>query len=513
MTSKSNSITSAQKGKNKQTITTRDILKSQSEIITHYNHIAGQVSMGNDLRWADLQRFPELAFRTRANFLADHAGHYVLNDAGEWVDAATWWLKQKDRRRYSELIFDPALFFKNNGDPRHKTERTDETVWRLNLFTGFAVKPNKFGSCDLFYEHLRENYCGGDAATHKTVMDWMAHVVQRPGVPVGWALAVVGDMGSGKSVVSDVLAEIVGKRYSPVFSTPESLLGKFNAPLAKCLVGRVEEAFNPRDPRHIATLKKLLEGGEFMLENKGIDPIMVENRANFIFTSNNPHFLTASGQGERRYFAFRCSNGRQQDGVFFSALKRQMKAGGYAKLLHDLLARDISGVDFTSPPMTAVLSTQIRASLGGLERWWADCLEAGELVFAQAPERCEPLGWDDWADAENDAVQAQAKAGISYTARPFQPLKATVMASAAAYARDYAGRPPSPGVVGKFLTEQGALGVRTKEAGERVQRFRLPHLDTCRATFAQARPGLRLEDLGGVSTPDNVVQMTTAQAA
>ncbi|NEI45932.1 hypothetical protein GR199_35575, partial [Rhizobium leguminosarum] len=155
----------------------------------------------------------------------------------------------------------------------------------------------------------------------------------------------------------------------------------------------------------------------------------------------------------------------------------------------------------------------IRASLTGLERWWADCLEAGELVFAQAPERCEPLGWHDWADAEADAVQAQAKAGVSYAARQFQPLKATVMASAASYARDYSGRPPSPGVVGKFLVEQGAVGVRAKEAGERVQRFRLPDLEACRATFAQARPGLRLEDIGGVTTPDNVVQMTTAQAA
>lgn len=513
MTSKSNSNTNRKGGKEKPPVTTRDILISQSEVITHYNHISGQVSMGNDLRWADLQRFPELAFRTRANFLADHAGHYVLNDAGEWVDAASWWLKQKDRRRYAEVIFDPALFFKNDGDPRHSTERSGETVWRLNLFTGFAVKPNKFGSCDLFYEHLRENYCGGDPATLKTVLDWMAHVVQRPGKPIGWALAVVGDMGCGKSVVSDVLAEIVGKRYSPVFSTPESLLGKFNAPLAKCLLGRVEEAFNPRDPRHIATLKKLLEGGEFMLENKGIDPIMVDNHANFIFTSNNEHFLTAGTQGERRYFAFKCGDGRQQDGAFFSALKRQMKAGGYAKLLHDLLERDISGVDFTSPPMTAVLSTQIRASLGGLERWWADCLEAGELVFAQAPERCEPLGWDEWDDAEADAVTAQAKVGVSYTARPFQPLKSVVMASAASYARDYSGRPPSPGVVGKFLAEQGALGVRTKEGGERVQRFRFPALEACRATFAQARTGLRLEDIGGVTTPDNVVQMTTAQAA
>lgn len=508
-----NTNTNQNSGKKKPPVTTRDILKSQYEVINHYNHISGQVSVGNDLRWVDLQRFPEMAFRTRANFLADHAGHYVLSDAGEWVDAATWWLKQKDRRRYSEAIFDPALFFMNDGDPRHSTERNGETVWRLNLFTGFAVKPNKFGSCDLFYEHVRENYCDGDPATYKTVMDWMAHVVQRPGTPIGWALAVVGDMGCGKSVVSDVLAEIVGKRYSPVFSTPESLLGKFNAPLAKCLLGRIEEAFNPRDPRHIATLKKLLEGGEFMLENKGIDPITVENRANFIFTSNNEHFLTASGQGERRYFAFKCGNGRQQDGVFFAALKRQMKAGGYAKLLDDLRQRDISEVDFTSPPRTSVLSTQIRASMTGIDRWWADCLEAGELVFAKAPEGVEPVSWDEWDEVEADAVKAHATAGTSYVARPFQPLKAVVMASAASYVRDYSGRPPSPAQVSKFLAQQGGIGIRQREGGERVQRFRFPDLNSCRTAFAKARPGLRVEDLGGVTAPDSLVDLTTAQAA
>lgn len=506
-----NTNTNVQKDKNKPT--EREINQSQKDTLKFFNTISGQVSIGNDLRWVDLLQRPEMAFRTRANFVADHAGRYVLNKDGEWEDAAKWWLRQPNRRRYDELIFDPALFYENKCDPRHEYQRGDETRWRLNLFGGFAVKVNPLGSCSMFYEHLEHNYCNGDAATFKTVQDWMAHVIQFPGKPIGWCLAVVGDMGSGKSVVSDVLAEIIGKRYSPAFTTPESLLGKFNAPLGKCILGRVEEAFNPRDPRHVATLKNLLSGGDVLLENKGVDPILVPNRANFVFTSNNDHFLTAGTQGERRYFAFKCGNGKQQNGAFFKAMRRQMEKGGYGRLLHDLKTRDISGVDFTSPPRTAVLSAQIRASLTGLERWWADVLEAGELVFAQAPEGSEPVGWDDWDEAEADAVKAQAKVAVSYTARPFQPLKSVVMASAASYARDYSGRPPSPGAVGKFLAEQGALGVRTKEGGERVQRFRFPDLDECRATFAQARTGLRLEDIGGVTTPGSVVQMTTAQAA
>lgn len=506
MTYQSNSTTPPKNGKN---YTTLEVLKSQEGTVHYFNNFSGQVAIGNDLRWADLQRLPELAFRTRANFLADHAGRYVLTDDGKWMDAATWWLKQKDRRRYDELIFDPGLFYKNGGDLRHKVERGDETWWRLNLFTGWAVKPNTFGSCAMFYEHLEQNYCNGDTGTYETVLDWMAHLFQHPGKPIGWALAVVGDMGSGKSIVSDVLAAIIGKRYSPAFTTPDSLLGKFNAPLGKCVLARVEEAFNPRDPRHVSTLKNLLSGGDVLLENKGVDAILIQSRANFIFSSNDAHFLTAGTQGERRYFAFRCGNGRQQDGAFFKAMKRQMEAGGYAKLLNDLMKRDISNVDFTSPPRTAILSTQIRASLGGLERWWADCLEAGELVFARDPETLEPLGWDDWDEAEADTKEMMT----NHTVRPFQPMKAVVMASATAYARDYSGRPPSPAQVGKFLTEQGALGIRAKEGGERVQRYRLPTLENCRASFAKARPGLRLEDIGGVTVPDNVVTLTTAKAA
>ena len=505
-----NTNTNAQTGKNP---TEREIVQSQQDTLKFFNIVSGQVSIGNDLRWVDMQQWPDIAFRTRANFVADHAGRYVLNNDGKWEDAAKWWLRHPERRRYDELTFDPALFYKNKGDPRHEYERSGETRWRLNLFTGWAIKPNPLGSCSMYYEHLEQNYCGSDPVTYDTVMNWMAHVVQHPGKPIGWCLAVVGDMGTGKSVVSDVLAEIIGKRYSPAFTTPESLLGKFNAPLGKCILGRVEEAFNPRDPRHVSTLKNLLSGGDVLLENKGVDPILVANRANFIFTSNNPHFLTAGTQGERRYFAFRCGNGRQQDGAFFKAMRRQMEAGGYGRLLHDLKTRDISGVDFTSPPRTAVLSTQIRASMIGLDRWWADCLEAGELVFAHVPEGAEPLGWDEWDETEGDAVKAHAEVGVHYAARPFQPLKSVVMASAASYARDYAGRPPSPGVVGKFLTEQGAHGIRTKEGGERVQRFRLPDLDECRATFAKSRSGLRLEDLGGVTTSDNIVALTTAQAA
>jgi hypothetical protein len=466
----------------KKKLSEREIEQDRAETMKMFNGRCGQVHVGNSIRWLDrtvvngrvVQRL-----LTKSDFEQAYAGVFTYDDDGNPIPAVRWWRSRPERMVYEEVVFDPGRFFQDNGRAVHLYDTAEPARAALNLFTGWAKKPNDVGSCDLFYAHLRDNYCGGDPDTLETVLNWMAHVFQRPGKPIGWALAVVGDMGSGKSIVSDVLAEIIGRQYAPVFTTPDQLLGKFNAALGQCVLARVEEAFNPRDPRHVATLKNLLSGGDTLLELKGVDPVPIPLRANYIFTSNNDHFLTASSQGERRYFAFRCGNGAQQDGRYFAAIKRQMEAGGYSKLLHDLLARDISLVDFTSPPRTAVLSAQIRGSLTGLDRWWADCLEAGELIFAREPDTSEPVAWDDAGDR-------------------FEPPKALVVESAASYARDYAGRAPTLASVGKFLSANaGASVIRSREHGQRIQRFALPPLDECRRLFVGSRPGLRIEEVGG----------------
>lgn len=478
-------------------LTTAEIEQLQADSLKRMNVKSGQVYIGNDIRWLWREVVNGRVVQrllTKSSFDAALAGEVVPDTEGGWVPLAKWFEQNPARMVYQEVVFDPSLFRAANGHATHVYDADVPNRAALNLFTGFAIGRNTFGSCDLFYDHLRQNYCNGDKATAETVLNWMAHFVQRPGVPIGWALAVVGDMGSGKSIVSDVLATIVGKEYSPVFTSPEQMLGKFNAALGKCLLARVEEAFNPRDPRHISTLKNVLSGGDTLLELKGVDAVPVALRSNVIFTSNSPHFLTAGTQGERRYFVFRCGNGRQQDGAYFKELLQQMTKGGYGKLLHDLLERDISQVDFTSPPRTAMLSTQIRASLTGLERWWADCLEAGELIFAREPMALEPLGWSDWEDSEAEAI---AKDRFKGQPRPFSPMKSVAVESAASYSRDYAGRPPSLAEVGKFLINNaGARVERCRDGKQRVQRFVLPALEDCRAMFVAARPGLLKADLG-----------------
>lgn len=458
--------------------------QEQQETLRRMNVLNGQVHAGNSVRWLQqtvvagkiVQRL-----LSKADFESSLAGQFIPDDEGNPMQVARWYMSHPERMVYEEMIFDPALYFQDKGTKHvYDPERPNHAA--LNLFTGWEISPNQFGSCDRFYDHVRDNYTSGDPAVYKAVLDWMAHLFQNPGKPIGWALAVHGDMGSGKSVVSDVLMAIIGRKYSPVFTTPEAMLGKFNAAMGQCILARVEEAFNPRDKRHIATLRNILSGGDTLLELKGFDPVPVQLRANVIFTSNDIHFLNAGTQGERRYLVFRCSNGAQQDGDYFSALKRQMKAGGYAKLMYDLLHRDISQVDFTSPPRTVVLSQQIRCSMTGLDRWWADVLEAGELIYSGAAVSVEATGWSDW---ETD-----------HPGKPYSPTKADVQASAASYAKDYAGRAPAPAEVGKFLLAQGAKVVRTKESGARVQRYVLPGLDACRIAFAAARPGLSVNDLG-----------------
>jgi hypothetical protein len=386
--------------------------------------------------------------------------------------AFDWWLQQTDRREYSGIVFEP--------DPV-KSKRHPNA---LNLFRGFAVKPvAKERGCDLYYQHLLDNVCDGNLRNYRYLLDLLASWVQRPGVKVP-APVLVGDKGCGKSIVGVMMREVIGERYTVTASKIDQIVGRFNSHLARSLLVLVEEATYAGDLKSQSALKHLLTGGRLLLEYKGLESIEVDSKCNLIFTSNESTVVKATG-GERRFFCLRVANHKQQDGDYFGAIEQQMlKQGGLEALLADLLARDIRNTNFNTPPTTALLSQQIVDSMTGLERWWVEVLKSGELPFTRAPE-FDNTAWPD-------AVS------------PWSVEKSAVAASAADFARDYNGRPPSPEQIGKFLSS-AAPGITAsrnrlpgagRESLARVHLYHLPALTECREAFAAARPGLLLDDLG-----------------
>lgn len=361
----------------------------------------------------------------------------------------------------------------------------------LNRFAGLSpgLEPNETGSYALFLEHLTQNICGGDLELVEFCLDWTAQLLQQPEKKSKAAIMIRGAKGTGKSLFSNVIATLVGKRYCTVVDSADSFLGRFNGHLADALLIQFEEGYFAGDPSHVGRLNNLITGDRLQVERKGMDSYTANHYARVIMTSNEDHVVPATG-GERRFVVLDCLPHRKQDSAFFGALINELEAGGYGRLLHDLGNRDISKRDWGRPPMTAGLSNQIRHTMKSNEEWWADLLTTGVVGFTRTPDAVltDSLewSWDQPLVIERDTL--------------FQSFCQLVPGFR---------RPPSPAMLGRFLRDvcpeigERRIGGRENQAWCHV----LPPRKDAMSVFLKARPGLVLSNEAAGSKTDMGVEI------
>lgn len=290
------------------------------------------------------------------------------------------WLRHPNRRTYDGLVFQPGSTASN---PKF-----------YNLWQGFAVEP-KPGDCSLYWAHLKDNICAGNEDLYWYVRAWMANVTQTPGNRPGVAIVLRGPQGTGKGVA----AKGFGRLFTPHFAhitNSHQLVGRFNALLKKAIVVFADEAFWAGDKQAEGTLNALITEETHNIEPKGIDPFSVRNYMHLIVASNHEWVVPAASEA-RRWLVLDVSEQRMQDHDYFKALDTQMRNGGSAALLYELLQHDGSGVDLWTVPKTEALQDQKVHSMTPVEKFWFNCLKAstqiGRQWHAQGGYDC---GEDTW---------------------------------------------------------------------------------------------------------------------
>jgi hypothetical protein len=283
------------------------------------------------------------------------------NPAIARVPLAPYWIKHPRRREHAGITFAPQ-----GAPPGY-----------FNLWTGFAVQPNPNGSCDLFKQHLLDNVCDGNSIWFNWVFGWFADVFQHPAGKCGTSLALRGDEGVGKTIVGETFGHLLGLHYTQV-ADPRYVIGRFNAHLVRCLLFHCDEAFWAGDRVAEGKVKDLISGNRHPIELKGFEVFWVPNYVR-VFINGNADWLMPAGKGARRPAVLDVADTRKEDIKYFGAIKQQLEAGGYEKLLDELLSFDLSTVDIRHVPKTDALLDQKIASLGPEDAWWLDILKAGQL--------------------------------------------------------------------------------------------------------------------------------------
>lgn len=299
---------------------------------------------------------------------------YPPNDKPKVVTWAARWLASPRRRQYAGIEFAPGI----DGA---------RTPHYYNLWRGFSVEPQASGSYAILADHLLTNVCNGDRVTYHWVLAWFAHIVQRPTERIGTALVLRGAMGTGKTKIGEVFGSLIAAHYFMV-DDPRYVTGQFNAHMASCLLLQAEEAVWAGDKAAEGRLKGLITSKFQMIEQKGIDPIRLDNYVRLIMTSNED-WVVPAGKDERRFCVLDVAPHVAQNHEYFREMDEELAAGGRSKLLYDLLSFDLSTVNLRQIPMTAALLEQKIRSLDSVEGWWFERLREG------APTR----GMNSWPPA------------------------------------------------------------------------------------------------------------------
>lgn len=364
-------------------------------------------------------------------------------DDGRAEKSKIWW-KHPLRETLDRLEFDPRNPPGKNG-----------STW--NMWRGFGVKAEE-GDWSLLKDHIRENICREDQVSFEWLLNWMALGVQNPAEVIGTVPSLLGPPGTGKSVLAHGYGRLWGPHFVPV-TQAEHVMGRFGGHLIAKRFCFIDEGIFGGDRRMAGVIKTRITEPKIILEQKGIDPIQMDNRMIFMVASNEDNPAPADSR-DRRWMFFEVGENRREDRKFFGALIEQLESGGYEAMLWELMHRDLQ----TGPDPHQTIKN---IALGD------------KIMRAQTPEYRFIFGLLDEARLPQNSI-----AGASTT---------TIKAMWEEMRKNY---PNSSRVttasLGKFINKV-FVNVTTKLNGqyregdeiERSTQYNFPPLQECRAQFSK----------------------------
>jgi Family of unknown function (DUF5906) len=278
----------------------------------------------------------------RLSGFEEHYRPQVISVKDFKLPVSVVWRSHPERLEFSDFIFAPG-------------KETPPKVF--NTWRGWPIKAAEaatFGTgWGLFREHLLNNVCNSDETLFTYMFGFFAQIIKEPMIKPGVALVLRGDGRIGKTIVGVIFGKLLGDGHIPL-SKSEQVTGRFNALVENALLVQAEEAFFAGDRAAEGVLKDLITSGKSVIERKGIDAIVVDNFARFMKTSN-ANWVIPADTDAMRFLVLDVAATHANDRPYFKAITDEMENGGYAALMRDCLAFDLSQLDWAALPRTAAL--------------------------------------------------------------------------------------------------------------------------------------------------------------
>jgi len=283
--------------------------------------------LNNPFAYAKIVNSDDIVMRYNKGQFKDYCDNIEINPETSFTSK---WFKDPTIKTYDSMDFIPYGV------------KCPSNVF--NLFKGFDIEKErnkKTHSFEYILETVKLN-AGDNDDTYNYLLNYLAHLVQKPAVLPEVSIVVIGEQGTGKSSLWENFGDkLLGKKYALQSSNADDIIGRFNMNKNKLLVV-MEETESKNTFTSCSQIKTLITQPTMCFENKGKDKFQVRNCGRYIFISNNQTPVKIE-QSDRRFMVMECSNRHIQDKVFFGKVNDEWNDPQAVRGFYDfLMNRDIS---------------------------------------------------------------------------------------------------------------------------------------------------------------------------
>lgn len=210
-------------------------------------------------------------------------------------------------------------------------------------------------------------------------LDAIASLVQKPDTKWAFMLLLIGPQGIGKSLVCEMVAELVGLKNT-AFPTIEALKSSFTGWMLNAHVVIFHEL--ERMSRETASrIKHWITAETLLINTKNVPEFSIKNHANILACANHDD-IAHLDEDDRRVFAW-VSQAEKREPAYYGQLCEWFFVGSGKSVVFDyLLRRDISTFNpKVAPPKTSGRTRLIENARSEADGYLFDALSSGSPPF------------------------------------------------------------------------------------------------------------------------------------
>ena len=366
----------------------------------------------------------------------------------KYLPPAQVWLSRPNANYVPSSTFYPTRENDGQFPPMHNG--------KMNLYRGLAVQPIPCSDADpqlkQWLDHLRIVVSKNDDTVYQYLLNWFAHLIQKPDEKPGTAIILKGEQGTGKNTTVDPILKILGV-HGLYVEKPGAVSGKHNKILDNRVLVFADEAAI-QQKADCSVLRALITQKKNTVEPKNIDSYDQRNFIRLIMATNDdcPVLMDTD---ERRYVVVEMDKCHKQDTAYFKKMIAATEGDLPAKLLHFLQQRDISQFEPVEIPRTKYLTEAKLNNLKPEQAFVYEALQNGSFQLNGGwPARMDVntvKGWfREWLENRHIRLQGDTDRNL-----------------------------------GKVICNSGVKKSRPRDGYGRKQCYEFSSLDACRKAFVK----------------------------